>query len=149
MRIETLKWLVVAFALVAFLTTPIFANTIGFTYNQALDDTNWGVHADYENQLSDNVKVGTEGQLQSGDVYAGNLNLSFTFWDTLRVESNNTFTGYEIATLGRDNDLGASYVFSLGGLEVSAGLFGKKRQSFYACLRVERPDGSHVCGTQG
>lgn len=139
MRSETL-WLILAIVAAALIaTTPLFANTIGFTYGEALDDSNWGVNADYEGQLADNVKFGAEGLLQTGDVYAGNLNLSVTLWDKLRLESNNIFTGYEIATLGRDNDLGASYVFSLGGLEISAGLFGKNGNPFQPVFELADP----------
>ena len=139
MKLQTLKWIpVVAFALVAFFTTPLFANTIGFTYSQALDDTAWGVTADYETEVRENVDFGLEGQLQAGDSYAGNLNLSLTLWN-IRLESNNILTGYELTSLGRDNDLGASYVFGIGDLEISAGLFGKSGNPFSPVYELKDP----------
>ena len=131
MKLETLKWILVAFAVIL-LWQPAFANTIGFSYSQAVDDTSWGVHGDYEAQVADTVKVGLEGQLQSGDVYLGNLDLALTF-DLLldvRLESNNTLKGYQLDTLGRTNDLGLSLVVPTGDIEWSVGVFGKNGSPF-------------------
>jgi hypothetical protein len=126
-------------ALVMFLTPAAFSNSVGFSYGEALGESNWGVNADYETQVNDAVKFGIEGQLQSGDAYAGNADVAVTLWKALRLESNNLFTGYEVSKLGRTNDLGASYVFMLGSLEVSAGLFGKNGNPFQPTYELKDP----------
>ena len=132
MKLETLKWILVAFVAILLWKPPAFANTIGFSYSQAVDDHSWGIHGDYEEQVADAVKVGLEGQLQSGDVYLGNLDLALTFDLLLDVhlESNNTLKGYQLDTLGRTNDLGLSLVVPTGDIEWSVGIFGKNGSPF-------------------
>ena len=120
-------------------TLPAFSNSVGFIYQEAIDDSSWGVNADYETQVNDVVKFGVEGQLQSGVSYAGNADIAVTLWESLRLESNNLFTGYQVSKLGRTNDLGASYVFMLGKLEVSAGLFGKNGNPFQPVYFLKDP----------
>ena len=97
------------------------------------------MNADYETQVNETVKFGIEGQLQSGIAYAGNADVAITLWDSLRLESNNVFTGYEVSSLGRTNDVGASYVFMLGSIEVSAGLFGKNGNPFQPVYVLKDP----------
>ena len=113
--------------------SPVFANTVGFIYQSAANEDAWGLNGDYEADITDVLKFGAEGQLQSGDVYAGDLDLAFTLGNDglgIRLESNNTFTGYALAKMGRNNDLGLSLVFPIGGVEVSGGVFGKNGNPF-------------------
>ena len=119
-------------------THSAFSNSVGFIY-QATQDSNWGINADYETQVNETVKFGFEGQLQNSVSYAGNADVAFTLWDNLRLESNNLFTGYTLTELGRTNDLGASYVFMLGKIEVSAGLFGKNGNPFQPVYFLKDP----------
>ena len=137
-RFDLLATLVVIVFTICF-TLPVFSNSVGFTYQEAIDDSSWGVNADYETQVNETVKLGIEGQLQSGISYAGNADIAVTLWESLRLESNNLFTGYQVSKLGRTNDLGASYVFMLGSLEVSAGLFGKNGNPFQPVYFLKDP----------
>ena len=118
---------------------PIFANTVGLTYSQAIDDEAWGVIGDYEYQFTDNLKFGAEGQMIGGDAYAGNLDVALTLFDNLRLESNNIFQGYVIDDIGRRNDLGASWVFLIGDTEFSFGLFGQNGNPFLPIYKLSDP----------
>lgn len=129
----------IAIAALCFVSVlPVFSNTVGFTYQSAVDDAGWGLHGDWEHEVN-RLKIGVEGQLQSNKSYAGNLDLALTIFDKVRFESNNIFAGPSISGLGRDNDLGMSYVFKIGGLEISAGLFGKNGNPFQPVYRLKDP----------
>lgn len=103
---------------------------VGFNYNRALADSSWGINADYETEVRENVNFGIEGQLQSGNAYLGNLDLSVTLFKNLRLESNNVLKGYEIRKLGRTNDLGLSFVIPINSTEWSVGVFGNNGSPF-------------------
>ena len=59
--------------LFVFLTVCAPADNIGLIYTQAANDVSIGIHGDYETPLGDHLDVSIEGQLQSGDIYLGNL----------------------------------------------------------------------------
>ena len=114
------------------------ANTIGFSYDRAIDESNWGLHGDYETGV-ENLDFELEGQLQSGDAYIGNLDLSFTLFDYLRIESNNLLKGYELDTIGRKNNIGASFVFPIDDIEVAVGIFGVNGNPFEPVYELSDP----------
>lgn len=137
MRILTL----ILITTLAVLAPPVFANEVGFIYSQASTDSNWGVNADYEKQVSERVKIGIEGQLQSGDVHIGNADFALTLNlpVDVRLESNNLLKGYSLDGMGSSTDLGASLVFPLGNTEWSAGVFGKNGNPFAAAYELADP----------
>lgn len=105
------------------------ANSVGFSYSQAVDDTSWGVHGDYEKDLGV-VDFELEGQIQSGDVYVGNVDVDMTY-GFIRLSSNNNLKGYELSTLGRENVLSLSAVLPvLEDYEISVGVFGRNGNPF-------------------
>ena len=130
-------------ALLMILALPVlcYANTIGFIYQTAIDDTSWGLTGDVEANLTDKVKVGIEGQMQAGDVYLGNLDVAVTFgWLLdLRLESNNILKGYTLDSIGRTNDLGASLVVPWRSTEWSIGVFGKNGNPFSRIYKLANP----------
>ena len=131
--------LLIALSLICF---PVFANTIGFTYGEALDERNYGIHGDYESQLTDVVKLGAEGQFQYGEALLGNLDVAVTLGNErlgVRFESNNNYKGADLNDVGRTNALGASLVFPLFGLEVSGGVFGKTGNPFQPTYKLADP----------
>lgn len=131
--------LLVALSLFCF---PVFANTIGFSLSQAVDDSNLGVYGDYETDLTDILKFGIEGQFQKGDEITGNADVALTLGnDTLgvRLESINKFRGHALADIGRTNSLGASLVFPIAGLEISGGIFGQTGNPFQTTYELSDP----------
>lgn len=122
------------------LMTTLYAHAsgnVGFSYSQAVDDSNWGVNGDYEKDF-DVLGIEIEGQLQSGDVYRGNIDASITFnLDAIgvdaidvRLSSDNQLKGYTLDTLGRQNNLHADFVVPVGNLEFSVGVFGRNGSPF-------------------
>ena len=117
------------------------ANSIGVNFSQALDDVNVGVVGDYEKDVG-LFDVGIEGDLNSGDVILGNVNVSATFDIAsigVRLESNNKLKGFSIDTLGRTNDIGASLVVPIEALEFSIGIFGKSGNPLSPVYELANP----------
>ena len=126
------RFLTILFATLLFSMFAVFAqaNSIGFSYSRAVDDVSVGIHGDYEKSLG-NIDVELEGQLQSGNIYVGNLDLSATFIKYVKVSSNNNLKGYELDSLGRENVLSLSAVVPfLENYEVSIGVFGRNGNPF-------------------
>ena len=121
-----------------FLALNCSANTIGFSYDRAVDDSNFGIYGDYEQEL-DYLDFEAEGQMQGGDAYLGNLDLAFTFFNNFRVESNNTFKGFTLDSIGRKNNLGLSFVAPIGDTEVSVGVFGVNGNPFEPVYELDDP----------
>lgn len=126
-------WLFAAMIVVlTFTPFTVWANSVGFTYSHAVDDANWGAHGDYEKDF-DALGTELEGQIQSGDVYRGNIDAAVTF-DLMsvgvRLFSENDLKGYELDSLGRENKIGASLVVPVNDLEFSVGIFGKNGSPF-------------------
>ena len=117
------------------------ANTIGANFSQAVDDVQVGITGDYEKDLG-LFDLGIEGDLNSGDVILGNVNVSATFDVAsigVRLESNNKLKGFTIDSLGRTNDVGASLVVPINALEFSVGLFGETRNPFSPVYELDNP----------
>lgn len=118
-----------------FLICVCFAHaegSVGFSFNQVIDDRSWGIVGEYERDMQA-FEVDVDGQLQSGDIYRGKTDVSITFDVSsvgVALYSNNTLKGYELATLGRVNDVGAALVVPTGDLEVSVGFFGRNGNPF-------------------
>lgn len=107
---------------------------IGLSINRSVDEHNAGIFGDYETDVGP-LGLEIEGQLQSGDVYDGHLNLA-VLWNFknigFRVASDNDLKGYSLDTLGRQNNLGLDFVVPIGGsgVELSVGVFGRNGNPF-------------------
>lgn len=136
------KLLLSLLMLVAF-TTSGFANTVGILYQDAMNESSLGVHGDYEKEITDRVKVGVEGQMQTGDnLYVGNLDFALTFNlpVDIRLESNNILKDSDLSlSMGRTNDLTASMVFPFKDTEWSLGVFGKNGNPFLPFYELADP----------
>lgn len=127
--------------LALFTCATVDANTLGLSYDRAVDETNIGIYGDYEKDLGI-ADFEVEGQLQGGDIYLGNIDTAFTFnigSIGLRLENNNLLKGYELSSIGRTNDIGASLVIPIDSLEVSVGIFGKSGNPFDKIYELENP----------
>ena len=114
------------------------ANTVGFSYDRAVNEDSWGIYGDYQEDFNEYSGFELDGQLQGGDVIFGNLDLALTF-GMFRLESNNLLKGYEIDSIGRKNNLGLSGVVNLGDFEVSVGIFGVNGNPFDTVYELENP----------
>lgn len=100
-----------------------------------MNDNTWGLVGEYEKGIFE-----VEGNLQSGESYAGNVNAAVTLFDYFRISSKNTLKGYSLDGLGRTNDLGASFVFGLTDeIDVAVGVFGRNGNPFSAVYELEDP----------
>lgn len=119
------------------------ANSIGVNFGQSsLDGIDIGVTADYETTYK-NVDLEAEGNAQKGDSIEGNLDLAATFpvWKIgVRVENKNTFTGYSLDTIGRDNTLGLGLVVPIKEVDVSVIVFGSEGNPFLPVWELSNPN---------
>ena len=117
------------------------SNSVGYIYSEASGDSYWGGTLDYENKLTNVLKVGVEGQLQSGRVYIGDLDVAFTFNlpVNVRIASNNDLKGYSLDELGRRNDVTVSLVIPYRDTEWSVGFFGADSNPFAPAYRLANP----------
>lgn len=117
---------------------PAFSNTVGFSYSRAVDDASLGVYGDYEQQVGP-VDFDVEAQLQTGDLYVGNVDVSATF-KRIRIASDNKLQGATLAGIGRQNVMTGSVVFPfLGKYEVSVGVFGQNGNPFDEIYELADP----------
>lgn len=135
--------------LVVMITVALFSpwyawaeGNIGFSYSRAVDDVSLGIHGDYETQVGTvhfPVDLEAEGQIQTGDLYLGNVDVSVTF-KRLRVASDNKLQGATFAGIGRQNTMTGSIVFPfLDTYEISIGIFGQNGNPFDEVYELADP----------
>lgn len=139
-RIDPLGFLILAITFIAALTF-FFTSAASAEGNLAvnvagvLDDNAWGVIGDYEKGIFE-----VEGNLQSGEAYAGNIDAAVTLWDYFRISSKNTLKGFSLDELGRTNDLGASFIVPVSDeVDVAIGIFGRNGNPFAPVYELENP----------
>jgi len=113
------------------------ANNIGFSYSRAVDDEVIGIHGDYEKDLG-LFDLEVEGQLQSGDMHVGSLDVSATF-SFVRLSSNNSLKGFTLGSIGRENVMTLSGVYEVGDYEISLGVFGRNGNPFKTAYELSDP----------
>ncbi len=139
-RIDPLGIMILVITLLAagsmFFTVGAYSEgNVAVNVSGVMDDNAWGVVGEYEKGIFE-----VEGNLQSGEAYAGNVDAAVTLFDYFRVSSKNTLKGYELATLGRQNDLGASFVIPIGEtVDVAVGIFGRNGNPFTPVYELENP----------
>lgn len=143
-KIDPLGWIILTLTFIAALGMFIFTQSavsetnVGFSYAEAVDDTSLGVHGDIEGAVGP-IGLSAEGQLQSGDIYLGNLDLSAT-WKRLRVASDNKLQGDTLSGLGRQNTMTGSLVFPfLEKYEITVGVFGQNGNPFTPVYELADP----------
>lgn len=141
-------WLLIAMIAVVLSTPQLLwaEGNIGFSYSRAVDDVSLGVHGDYEKQVGP-VDLSAEGQMQTGDLYLGNVDLSAT-WKRLRIASDNKLQGATLAGIGRQNTMTGSLVFPfLEKYEITVGVFGQNGNPFdpvYELADSSDPDSAEL-----
>ena len=115
------------------------ANTVGLSYDRAVNDSNFGVYGDYEVDIEDNLNLEIDGQYQFGDDHTGNIDAAITAFDNFRIETNNYFINE-----GRKLDVGASFVVNIQDAEVSVGIFGVNGNPFDPVETATKVDGEWV-----
>ena len=134
--INPLGFMLIAIAFLTIFFTSMAYSEGNLAVNVAgvLDDNAWGVIGDYEKGIFE-----VEGNLQGGDTYAGNVDAAFILFDYFRISSKNTLKGYTLDELGRTNDLGASFVYPIGGVDVAVGIFGRNGNPFAPVYELSDP----------
>ena len=131
-------WIFAAMVAVLLCAPPAFSNTVGFSYSRAVDDASLGVYGDSEKQVGP-VDFDVAAQLQTGDLYVGNVDVSATF-KRIRIASDNKLQGATLAGIGRQNVMTGSVVFPfLGKYEVSVGVFGQNGNPFDEIYELTDP----------
>ena len=135
MFVETLMKSVFLLCVCLLMATTAFGEgTLGWDYSRAVDDQSWGAHGDYEQNFGP-FDVELEGQIQSGDVYKGDIGFAVTFPAViipidLQLASNNDLKGYSLDGLGRVNKLSAAFVVPVKDVDVFVGVFGRNGNPF-------------------
>ena len=111
--------------------------SFGFSYSRAVDDESIGIHGDIEKDLG-LFDLEVEGQLQSGDMYVGSLDISADI-GFIRISSNNNLKGFTLGSIGRENVLSLSGVYEVGDYEVSIGVFGRNGNPFKTSYELSDP----------
>lgn len=118
----------------AFACLPLFADSVGFTYNQIDTDSGWGVTADKSFQVG-SVGLEADGQLQSGDLYRGKYHAEVNFPLFSRVKGKFFTGGYvkgsTLKGLGNVNDFGTAFEFpAIGAVTWGFGIFARATGPF-------------------
>ena len=100
--------------------------SIGVSYNQIIDDKSGGFVGDFKHDLN-GLSFEADGKLQFGDIYRGKLRTAVIF-DVgpvgAKVQAENTFKGYTINTLGRNQDITVGLTVPVGNLNFDVGIGG-------------------------
>lgn len=117
----------------AFACLPLFADSVGFTYNTVDTDTSWGATADKSFEFGV-VGVEADGQFQSGDLYRGKYHASVNFplVSNLRGElfTDGLVKGQSLDGLGNINDYGFALKVPVKSVAFSVGVFGRATGPF-------------------
>lgn len=117
---------------VCLLCSPALASQIGVNVSQSPADSALNIVGDYEKSVGD-VDLEAEGQMNIGDVYIGNVDLSAKFNITkvaVKLTSSNLLQGPTLAGLGRQTVQDLSLVFPIKSVDVSAGVFTAQSNPF-------------------
>ena len=121
----TLSFATIAMLLMFIFTASVYANSVGFTYSQIIDDRSLGITGDYETALTNRVHFEADGNLLAGDIYNVKLNTDFTFDIStidLKLLIENKLKGYSLNTLGRSQSLGLAFTVPIKAINVDIGI---------------------------
>ena len=113
----------------------LYADTdVGLSYSQVADEVGWGVTADSEFELNENLnaEVSLNGQ-NTGSLYQGKLvaevGLPIGGFE-IAVASETKLIGAELNTLGRDTTVGLKGTALVGEIGIIVGVFGATAGDF-------------------
>lgn len=128
------KRIVFTLAIVSLLfAQSLYANSVGVTYTQIIDDRSLGVAADYTTPLGSRVTFESDAQLQIGDVYHGNIDTNFVFDVStvdLKLLIGNKIKGYDVNSLGREQTVGLAFTLPVDEMNFDVGIGGKNSSPF-------------------
>ena len=116
-------------------TACAYANSIGVTYTQIVDDKSLGVTGDYQKQITDRVAFEADANAQAGDIINARLqtNLIFNIKPVnLKILIENKAKGYSLESLGREQSAGLALSVPVDTLNFDIGIGGKNASPFSA-----------------
>ena len=122
-------------ALIAAFSMCAYANSVGITYTQIVDDKSLGVTGDYQSQLTDRVTLEADANAQAGDIINARLQTNLIFdirTIDLKLLVENKAKGYSIETLGREQSVGVALSVPIERLNFDIGIGGKNASPFSA-----------------
>ena len=124
-----LKFVVIMVALLM-LMMPQYAKAggnIGFAYNQVVDDRSGGITGEYGSE-GENVSWEVDGDLQFGDIYRAKAHAEIVFGIGsigVKLATDITGKGYELDTIGRDQNVSLALTVPVNSLNFDVGVGGK------------------------
>lgn len=122
-------------ALITAFTMCAYANSVGVTYTQIVDDRSLGLTGDYQSQLSDRVGFEADANAQAGDIINARLQTNLIFDVStvdLKLLVENKVKGYSLETLGREQSVGIALNLPVQSLNFDIGVGGKNASPFSA-----------------
>ena len=116
--------------------TSLYANSIGISYQQIIDDRSFGLTGDYTALIGERITFEADAQIQGGDIYNGNINTNFIFdvaTVDLKLLVSNKIKGYDLDGLGRSQSLGLAFTLPVNErVDVDVGIGGASSSPFSA-----------------
>lgn len=129
-RVFTLLILAVS---ILFFVSLGYANSIGGTYSQVIDDRSFGLTGDYQTSLTDRVGLEIDAQGQAGDIYKGRLQADLVIGVStfdIKILTENKVKGYSLDSLGREQSIGLAASVPVENLNFDIGVGGKNASPF-------------------
>ena len=112
-----------------------YANSVGITYTQIVDEKSLGVTGDYQSQVTDRVAFEADANVLAGDLINARLNTNFIIDVStvdLKILIENKAKGYSLDTLGREQSAGLALTLPIESLNFDIGVGGKNASPFSA-----------------
>ena len=91
-------------AMILIFASSVYANSIGVSYQQIIDDRSFGLTGDYTAPIGERITFEADAQIQGGDIYNSTINTNFIFdvaTVDLKLLVSNKVKGYSLDTHGR------------------------------------------------
>ena len=133
---RTFEIATIAMLLTLMFAACAYANSVGVSYSQILDERSWGITGDYQSPIGERINFEADATLQGGDVYNGTINTDFTFdiaTVDLKLLISNKIKGYALDTLGRSQSVGLAFTLPVDEkVSVDVGIGGASSSPFSA-----------------
>lgn len=126
------RFLILAMFMMLIFSIQSFADSLGFTFNQIIDDRSLGLTGDYDTRFR-RVDFSIDGQLALGDVHRGVVNTEFVF-DVAAVDLklliNTKLKGHALTELGRENVSILAFTLPIDAYNFDIGIGGTNASPF-------------------
>ena len=112
-----------------------YANSVGVTYSQIIDDRSLGITGDYTAEIGKRVTFESDVKIQGGDIYNVDIDTDFIFdiaTVDLKLLVSNKLKGYTLNTLGRSQSVGLAFTVPVDSMNFDVGVGGKNASPFSA-----------------